>query len=111
MTRAMRTWMIAIALLSIGCTKKEPAATTETPTSAVKGEAEKPPFGEMTVEEVDQRLAKNDGRTFVFDANPQEVFEKRHVPGAVFVPDEGVTASLLPADKTATLVFYCANEH
>ena len=100
----MLSFVIVVAAL--GCTKKEPAPTT----SAV-APAEKAPFREMTVEDVEKKLAAKDGRTFVFDANPREVFDKRHVPGAVYVPDEGVTASLLPPDKSATLIFYCANTH
>lgn len=96
--------LLAIAVL--GCAKKESA-----PSPAPTATAEKRPFREMTLDDVEKRLAVHDGRTFVFDANPREVYDKRHVPGAVYVPDEGVTASLLPADKSATLIFYCANTH
>lgn len=100
-------------LVAFGCAKKTSDTTppsTSAPAAPIAA-AEKPPFREMTVDEVEQRIAKKDGRTFVFDANPREVYDKRHVPGAVYVPDEGVTASLLPADKDATLIFYCANTH
>jgi hypothetical protein len=102
--------ILALCLLaSLGCAKKEsPAPATST---VVPAEKEKPPFREMTLDDVEKRIAQKDGRTFVFDANPKEVYDKRHVPGAVYVPDEGVTASLLPADRSATLIFYCANTH
>lgn len=96
--------LIAIALL--GCAKKEAAPSATPSTSEAK-----PPFREMTLDDVEKRIAKKDGKTFVFDANPKEVYDKRHVPGAVYVPDEGVTASLLPPDRSATLIFYCANTH
>jgi hypothetical protein len=99
----MRVTLLVIAL-ALGCAKKDRGAA---PTAS----SEKPPFREMTVADVEQRISKKDGKTFVFDANPREVYDKRHVPGAVYVPDEGVTASLLPPDKSATLIFYCANTH
>lgn len=99
-------WLIVVAAL--GCARKEAGPS---PAASASPAAEKPPFKELTVSEVEQRLAKKDGKTFVFDANPREVYDKRHVPGAVYVPDEGVTASLLPPDKSATLIFYCANPH
>lgn len=107
------TLTVVLALSTIACAKKEaPAPNASSSVTAAGSEAEeKKPFKELTVVEVEQRLAKKDGKTFVFDANPKEVFDKNHVPGAVFVPDEGVTASLLPPDKSATLIFYCANPH
>jgi len=43
----------------------------------------------------------------VYDANPPELWEKNHVPGATFIGDKKL-AGLLPADKAAKLVFYCA---
>ncbi len=110
----MRIATLALVVLAIGCTKKEAPTNASTPssnTAAAHGGDEKPPFKEMSLDEVEKRVNAKDGKTFVFDANPEEVFAKNHVPGAVFVPDEGVTASLLPANKSATLIFYCANTH
>jgi hypothetical protein len=66
---------------------------------------------ELSVDDVDKRIAANDGHFFVFDANPKDVYASGHVPGAKWVPYDGVTADMLPADKKASLVFYCANEH
>jgi hypothetical protein len=108
----MRIATLALIVLAAGCTKKEtPAATTSSSAPTTATNTEKKPFEEMSLDDVEKRIAKKDGKTFVFDANPQEVFDKNRVPGAVFVPDEGVTASLLPSDKNATLIFYCANAH
>jgi ABC-type enterochelin transport system substrate-binding protein len=105
------TLAVVLACSMLACAKKEtPAANTSSSATSTAAE-EKKPFKEISVDEVDQRVAKKDGKTFVFDANPKEVFDKHHVPGAVYVPDEGVTASLLPADKNATLIFYCANTY
>jgi rhodanese-related sulfurtransferase len=64
----------------------------------------------LSVDEVATRLATNDGKTFAFDANVVERFKKGHLPRAKWVEYDHVTAADLPADKAATLVFYCANE-
>ncbi len=104
----MRAFALMVVVAALGCAKKEAAPS---PAASTSPTAEKAPFKELTVDEVEKRLAAKDGKTFVFDANPREVFDKRHVPGAVYVPDEGVTASLLPPDKSAALIFYCANPH
>ena len=44
----------------------------------------------------------------ILDVNVPEVWEKSHIPGAVHVDSEDL-ATFLPADKRATLVFYCAS--
>ena len=64
----------------------------------------------LTVDEVAARIAANDGKTFIYDNNAKESWVKGHVPGARWLDDENVTAAALPADKTATLIFYCHNE-
>jgi len=64
----------------------------------------------LTVDEVAQRLAANDGKTFIYDNNTQESWVKGHVPGAKWLDDESVTVEALPPDKAATLIFYCHNE-
>jgi rhodanese-related sulfurtransferase len=37
------------------------------------------------------------------------MYEQRHIPGARWVRYDGVTADVLPSDRSAALVFYCAN--
>jgi 3-mercaptopyruvate sulfurtransferase SseA len=69
-----------------------------------------PPLKTLTVDELAARLAANDGKTFVYDNNPEERYQKGHVPGAHWLDFHSVSATDLPADKSATLVFYCANE-
>ncbi|HEY3815966.1 MAG TPA: rhodanese-like domain-containing protein [Polyangiaceae bacterium] len=64
----------------------------------------------LTVDEVAARIAANDGKTFVYDNNPRDRYAKSHVPGAHWLDYDRVTAADLPADKGATLVFYCASE-
>ncbi len=69
-----------------------------------------PELKSMTVDEVAARIAAHDGKTFVFDDNPQDRFQKGHVPGAHWVNGSTPTAAELPTDKGALLVFYCASE-
>jgi hypothetical protein len=64
----------------------------------------------LTVDEVAARIAANDGKTFIYDNNPQDRFAKSHVPGAKWLEYDRITAADLPADRGATLVFYCASE-
>jgi hypothetical protein len=64
----------------------------------------------LSVDEVAARVTAHDGKTFIYDNNPKDRFTKSHVPGAKWLDYDNVTAADLPADKTATLVFYCASE-
>jgi hypothetical protein len=86
------------AIAVLGCSKTS---------DATKPAAELKP---LTVDEVATRIAAHDGKTFIFDDNPKESWVKAHVPGAKWLDDESVTADALPADKAATLIFYCHNE-
>ena len=62
------------------------------------------------MDEVAARIATNDEKTFLFDNNSKERYAKSHVPGAKWLDYDNVSASDLPADRSATLVFYCASE-
>jgi rhodanese-related sulfurtransferase len=76
---------------------------------AAAGRAETDKFGELTVDDVAKKL--HDKTAHVFDCNPREEWAAGHVPGAKWVDFSHVTAADLPADKKATLIFYCENEH
>jgi rhodanese-related sulfurtransferase len=45
----------------------------------------------------------------VIDNNNEETFRKNHIPTAIHMDTSGAGASVLPADKSAALVFYCKN--
>lgn len=62
----------------------------------------------LTLEEVERQLGQPG--VFLFDANPKDFYEHGHLPGAVWVQFDAVTAEVLPAEHTARLIFYCANE-
>ena len=61
---------------------------------------------ELTVDEVEARLGRPD--FFVFDNNGEGRWKRSHVPGAKNLNPYSFEASELPADKAATLVFYCS---
>jgi rhodanese-related sulfurtransferase len=47
---------------------------------------------------------------YLYDANPREMYDAKHLPGARWIEWDRVSAADLPADRNATLVFYCALE-
>jgi len=61
---------------------------------------------ELTVSEVAAR--RGQPGFFVFDNNGQGRWQRGHVPGAKNLNAHSYDASELPADKAATLVFYCS---
>jgi hypothetical protein len=105
--RHMFVALAAAALLALpGC--KKPGG------SAGEHGAEAEAFGRLTVDEVDAKMkeAKEGKLAFhVIDNNGRSTYDKGHLPGAKWVDHENVRAEDLPADKEATLVFYCANDH
>nr|AHN97826.1 rhodanese domain-containing protein [uncultured bacterium lac111] len=99
----MRTILLAAVLavgVGAGCSKSN---------DDTKVAAKKSNLPTITVDEVDQKLASGD--CVPVDANGQETRKKMGiVPGAVLLTDsETFNVSELPADKSKTLVFYCAN--
>lgn len=65
------------------------------------------PYTIISIDEVVQRLNKPE--VHILDVNFLELWEKNHLPGAIHV-DSPDLARFLPADKTAFIVFYCANQ-
>lgn len=66
-------------------------------------------LAELTIDQASAKVGQKN--VYFFDNNPRDMFAKGHVPGAKWVQYNAVGAADLPADKAATLVFYCANEH
>ncbi len=66
------------------------------------------PFGRLSVDQVADKLG-NPG-VFVYDNNSKETYAAGHVPGATWLDYDEVSASDLPNDKAATLIFYCKND-
>jgi hypothetical protein len=68
-----------------------------------------PAIPELTLDQVQARL--KDKNVYVYDCNPPDVYRKAHVPGAKFLDYPNATEKDFPGDKSAMLIFYCANEH
>ena len=47
------------------------------------------------------------GQVQVIDVNEAETYAEAHVPGAILLAYDGITAEVLPADTTMRQVFYC----
>src|SRR2546423_4289049 len=91
----------ALALSAIaGCSKSEGNGT------ATKADVKIP---HVTVDDLDHMLAAKEATPV--DCNGDRTRKREGVvPGAIIISDEETfAASELPADKTAKLVFYCAN--
>ena len=87
----------------------EKGGSTPVQSGCASTDSKKEGFGRLTVAEVAAQRTQEG--FYVYDNNPKEVFEKGHVPGAKWLDSSRIVAADLPADKAATLVFYCANEH
>jgi len=99
----MRTLLFALALTvaaTTGCSNKSES------TAQAKAEIQT-----VTIDQLDGMLARNECSPV--DANGDGTRKKLGViPGAVLLTDsDAFLPSELPADKSRTLVFYCANTH
>ena len=72
-----------------------------------KGMPESEPFGRFTVDQVERRVGQPN--VHVYDGNSDETYHEAHVPGAVRLYSKTMKPSDLPAEKDATLIFYCHN--
>jgi len=66
-------------------------------------------MGLKTVDPLELRSIISAGDVSVFDVNSRESWSKGHVPGARNLDPQAYRVTDLPADKDATLVFYCSN--
>jgi 3-mercaptopyruvate sulfurtransferase SseA len=83
-----------------------PLALAATASVACAANRTHEPFALVGVDEVQRMLSQPD--VVVVDANPKDVFDKNHLPGARYYKSAPF-AEVLPADKTTRLVFYCAS--
>ena len=93
------------------CSRRRRAPRSRRRTTRAPRSAPEHTLAELTVDQVEARIAKNDGKTFVYDDNQDEVYAAGHVPGAKHLGIDNVPASAFPGDKEATLIFYCSSEH
>ena len=106
-------WIVAavFALMAAACSRSDSdrAAPKKEEAARPAGGGAEEGFGSLTVDEVSARLGKRG--VYLIDNNPRHVWESGHLPTATWVDYKTMTAADLPADKSATLIFYCANEH
>lgn len=92
---------LALALsLGIGCAHSTAAGA---PTGSTESE-----LRPVTVAEL-AGLIEQRG-VAVVDTNSAETYEQGHIPGARWAEYDHITASVLPSDRAARVVFYCHNE-
>lgn len=111
MKHTLPIWLGVLVLGLAACKSTHDAASTASPTTTAGEKAEA--FGRLTVDEVAAKIEEaKSGKLALalYDANPKSRYDKGHLPGAKWIGDE-FDPKALPADKDATLVFYCANEH
>lgn len=77
--------------------------------SPLVGYGDETKLNAMTPQEVNAKLKQKN--FYVIDNNDPEVFKAGHLPGAKWLSPSDYDAKALPTDKSATLVFYCHNEH
>jgi hypothetical protein len=94
-----------LAPLAFGCSKSDPTAAAEAK-PAQKAEA----LATLTVDEVDAQMSAH--QITPVDCNEDELRKKMgELPGAILVDEtDSYPASVLPADKSTKLVFYCHDE-
>ena len=114
--RLLWTALLALPLtLSVtGCKHDAVASGHATPAAENGTGTETEPFGRLTVDALDARMADAKAGKLalaIYDNNPHERYARSHIATAKWVESSAVTAAVLPADKDTTLVFYCANEH
>ena len=103
---------LPLTLSAAGCKHGPDAAEHGTP--AAESEPEKEPFGRLTVDALDARMADAKAGKLalaIYDTNQHERYAQSHIATAKWVKSNAVTAADLPADKDTTLVFYCASDH
>lgn len=70
-----------------------------------------PVFAQYQIINADEAMAWMNGekKVVVIDARPVGEYRASHIPGAVNIPAETVTAekSKLPKDKSTSIIFYC----
>ncbi|MEO6847232.1 MAG: rhodanese-like domain-containing protein [Chthoniobacterales bacterium] len=67
-------------------------------------------YPDITLPQLQKAIAAKD--VTLLDVNGTESYDKGHIPGAIdFTAQKANIASLLPKNKSALVVAYCANPH
>ena len=100
--------VVVLALAASACASIDFLPTADMHAASTAQDAG-PMTTQLTVDEVAARLETADGNTFVFDTDGKELYAAGHVPSAIWIGYGDVPLGALPADKNASLIFYCLN--
>ncbi len=122
-TSSIIAGLAVVLSLGTACstTTTTPAATASTTPTATTAEAQTPATAATTTASTEAELRpmtvadlagmiERREQVAVIDNNGQESYARAHIPGARWVGHDAVTASVLPSDRAARVVFYCHNE-
>ncbi len=107
MTRRIAMWAL-LALPFFGV-----PAVSRVLVGTARAEQDSASFKRLTVGELEAKIREAKAGKLglhIYDNNSRERWQQSHIPGAKWVEYDEVQAGDLPPDKTAMLVFYCANE-
>lgn len=98
----------AIICFGMAAIKFLTARMTPNHAPAPKAPPEKKPRGDvLSPEEAKRRMEENDA-ALVLDVRTQEEYDQAHIPGAVCLPNEEITADMpIVFDKDAEILLYC----
>ncbi len=102
----MRQLFLLAAVICFGMAAIKFFAARSTPNAPVPRRASQK-YLTLTAEEAKARLDEDDS-IILLDVRTQEEFDEGHIPGAVCLPSEDISADLpLPFDKDAEILVYC----
>jgi rhodanese-related sulfurtransferase len=107
-----RNTILGCALAAL-CLVATPACSKDQPAEPPAADEAQHAFQKMSVEQLASLIDQSKtgkAMVYIFDNNGKERFDKGHIPGAKWISPDAIKESDLPADKQATLVFYCASE-
>ncbi|MCC6939316.1 MAG: rhodanese-like domain-containing protein [Flavobacteriales bacterium] len=97
----MRSTVLIMTLMFTAGTCLAQAEVNEVLTVGKAGD----PVQDLTPAQVQELIGKPD--VVVYDCNEDYMHDEAHVPGAILIAYDEVSAEKLPTDPSTTLVFYC----
>ena len=110
--RGLATLAVMLGGVAMAANAAEPAAETKAPSVPVAAPAARAPAPQVALPAMSQAAllehqAKHADHLFVLDVRSPEEFREGHVPGAVNVPYDQITARIAEVPKDKDVVLYC----